>query len=288
MLDLNLVRPIIKMALDEDIGRGDITSEAIISLSSISKAEIASHEEGILAGVEIVKEVFRLLSPHHLIFHNSLKDGDLLNNGECILSFEADTLSILKGERVALNFLQRLSGIATLTRKFVDLTSPFGVKILDTRKTTPNLRVLEKYAVRVGSGFNHRFGLDNGILIKDNHIKILGGIKKAVEMARQNNHPFLKIEVEVNNISQVEEAMEADVDAIMLDNMSEEEIKKVVNEIRGQEKRILIEASGKVTLKNVASIAKTGVDLVSVGRITHSAPSLDINLKIVDSKRGRK
>jgi len=284
MLDLNLVRPIIKMALEEDIGRGDITSEAIIPPSSISKAKITSHEEGVLAGVEIAREVFRLLSPRRLIFNDSLRDGDLLNSGQCILNFEADTLAILKGERVALNFLQRLSGIATLTRKFVDLTLPFGVKILDTRKTTPNLRALEKYAVRVGGGFNHRFGLDNGILIKDNHIKILGGIKKAVEMARQNNHPFLKIEVEVNNISQVEEAMEADVDAIMLDNMSEEKIREVVNKIREEEKRILIEASGEVNLENVASIAKTGVDLISVGRITHSVPSLDINLKIVDGE----
>ncbi|MEA3485870.1 MAG: carboxylating nicotinate-nucleotide diphosphorylase, partial [Candidatus Aerophobetes bacterium] len=271
-MDLNLVKPVIKIALNEDIGRGDITSEAIISPFSISKAKIISHQKGVLAGVEVAKEVFRLLSPHQLIFNNSLRDGDLLDNDKCILSFETDTLAILKGERVALNFLQRLSGVATLTRKFVDLVSPFEAKILDTRKTTPGLRALEKYAVRVGGGFNHRFGLDNGILIKDNHIKILGGIKKTVEIARRNNHPFLKIEVEVNNIFQVEEAMEANVDAIMLDNMSEEEVREVVNKIREQEKRILIEASGGVTLRNVASIAKTGVDLISVGRITHSAP----------------
>jgi len=285
MLDLNLVRPIIQRALDEDIGRGDITSQAIISLispSSVSEAEIISHEEGILAGVEIAREVFRLLSPRRLIFNESLNDGDLLSEDKRIFSFEADTLVILKGERVALNFLQRLSGIATLARKFVDLVSPLGVKILDTRKTTPNLRALEKYAVRVGGGFNHRFGLDNGILIKDNHIKILGGIKKAVEMARQNNHPFLKVEVEVSDISQIEEAMESDVDAIMLDNMSEDEIGEVVRRIRRRKRKMLIEASGDVSLKNVESIAKTGVDLISVGRITHSAPSLDINLKIVE------
>jgi len=282
MLDLNLVRPIIQRALDEDIGRGDITSQAIISPSSVSEAEIISHEEGILAGVEIAREVFRLLSPRRLIFNESLNDGDLLSEDKRIFSFEADTLVILKGERVALNFLQRLSGIATLARKFVDLVSPLGVKILDTRKTTPNLRALEKYAVRVGGGFNHRFGLDNGILIKDNHIKILGGIKKAVEMARQNNHPFLKVEVEVSDISQIEEAMESDVDAIMLDNMSEDEIGEVVRRIRRRKRKMLIEASGDVSLKNVESIAKTGVDLISVGRITHSAPSLDINLKIVE------
>jgi len=282
MLDLNVVRPIIQKALDEDIGRGDITSQAIIPPSSISKAEIISHEEGVLAGVEIAKEVFRLLSPRHLTFTSSLKDGELLTEGRCILRFEADSLVILKGERVALNFLQRLSGIATLTRKFVDLVSPFGVRILDTRKTTPNLRILEKYAVRVGGGFNHRFGLDNGILIKDNHIRILGGIKKAVQMARRNNHPFLKVEVEVSDVSQVEEAIESDTDAIMLDNMSEEEMREVVNKIRRRKREILIEASGDVSLENVKDVASTGVDLISVGRITHSAPSLDINLKIVE------
>ncbi|MCD6082624.1 carboxylating nicotinate-nucleotide diphosphorylase [Candidatus Aerophobetes bacterium] len=282
MLDLNVVRPIIQKALDEDIGRGDITSQAIIPPSSISKAEIISHEEGVLAGVEIAKEVFRLLSPRHLTFTSSLKDGELLTEGRCILRFEADSLVILKGERVALNFLQRLSGIATLTRKFVDLVSPFGVRILDTRKTTPNLRILEKYAVRVGGGFNHRFGLDNGILIKDNHIRILGGIKKAVQMARRNNHPFLKVEVEVSDVSQVEEAIESDADAIMLDNMSEEEMREVVNKIRRRKREILIEASGDVSLENVKDVASTGVDLISVGRITHSAPSLDINLKIVE------
>ena len=282
MLDLNVVRPIIQKALDEDIGRGDITSQAIIPPSSISKAEIISHEEGVLAGVEIAKEVFRLLSPRHLTFTSSLKDGELLTEGRCILRFEADSLVILKGERVALNFLQRLSGIATLTRKFVDLVSPFGVRILDTRKTTPNLRILEKYAVRVGGGFNHRFGLDNGILIKDNHIRILGGIKKAVQMARRNNHPFLKVEVEVSDVSQVEEAIESDTDAIMLDNMSEEEMREVVNKIRRRKREVLIEASGDVSLENVKDVASTGVDLISVGRITHSAPSLDINLKIVE------
>ncbi len=284
MLDLNLVRPVIKGALDEDIGRGDITSQAIIPPSSISRAEIVAHEEGVLAGIEIAKEVFRLLSPRHLVFNNSLKDGDLLSDGKQIMSFEADTLAILKGERIALNFLQRLSGIATLTKKFVDLASPFGVKILDTRKTTPNLRALEKYAVRVGGGFNHRFGLDDGILIKDNHIKILGGIKRAVEMARRNNHPFLKIEVEVNNISQVKEAMESDVDAIMLDNMSEEAIREVVSKIRAQKRKTLIEASGDVNLKNVENIARTGVDLISVGRLTHSVKSLNINLKITSER----
>jgi len=282
MLDLNVVRPIIQKALDEDIGRGDITSQAIIPPSSISKAEIISHEEGVLAGVEIAKEVFRLLSPRHLTFTSSLKDGELLTEGRCILRFEADSLVILKGERVALNFLQRLSGIATLTRKFVDLVSPFGVRILDTRKTTPNLRILEKYAVRVGGGFNHRFGLDNGILIKDNHIRILGGIKKAVQMARRNNHPFLKVEVEVSDVSQVEEAIESDADAIMLDNMSEEEMREVVSKIRRRKREILIEASGDVSLENIKDVASTGVDLISVGRITHSAPSLDINLKIVE------
>jgi len=281
MLDLALIKPIIQSALEEDIGRGDITGEATISPSSYGGAGIIAEEEGILAGIEVAKEVFRLVSSGGVKFSCELKDKAILTKGKSILILETDTLSILEGERVALNFLSRLSGIATLTKKYVDLASPFGVKIFDTRKTTPNLRLLEKYAVRIGGGFNHRFALDSGILIKDNHIEICGGVKKAVEKARQKVSSFLKIEVEVSNLSELRETIEAGIDAIMLDNMKVEEIKEAVKLIREKSKEILIEASGGVTLENITDIASTGIDLVSVGRLTHSVKSLDMSLRVI-------
>ncbi len=281
MLDLALVRPLIQSALKEDIGRGDITSEAIISSPSRGKAEIVAEEEGILAGVELAKEVFRLVSWEKVEFSYSLKDRDILVKGEPILIVESETLNILKGERTALNFLSRLSGIATLTKKYVDLTHPFKVKILDTRKTTPNLRLLEKYAVKIGGGFNHRFALDDGILIKDNHIKASGGVKEAVARIRRSLSPFKKIEVEVDGLSQVEEALAAKADIIMLDNMSIEEIREAVKLIRESDKEALIEVSGGIDLANVVEIARTKVDLVSVGQLTHSARSLKMSLNLL-------
>lgn len=281
MLDLASIRPIIQSALEEDIGRGDITTEATISPSSCARAKIIAEEKGVLAGIEVAKEVFRLVSPGKIKFIRGLKDKALLTKGSSILILETDVLSILKGERVALNFLARLSGIATLTKKYVDLASPFGVKIFDTRKTTPNLRLLEKYAVRAGGGFNHRFGLDSGVLIKDNHIEVCGGVKEAVQRARRKVSPFLKIEVEAGNLSRVREALEVGVEAIMLDNVRIEEIRKAVRLIREKDRKTLIEASGEVTLENIADIAGTDVDLVSVGRLTHSAKNLSMSLQII-------
>ena len=278
-MHLSLVRLIIKRALDEDIGKGDITSEAIASPSIKRKARIIAKEEGILAGIEIAKETFRLLC-RRAKFTDLFKDGDYFKEKDCLLTIEADSLSLLMGERVALNFLQRLSGIATLTRKYVDLTAPYGVKILDTRKTTPNLRLLEKYAVRVGGGFNHRIGLDNGILIKDNHIKISGGINRAVKKVRQSVSPIVKIEVEVKTLDEIEEAIKAGVDIIMLDNFKEEGLRKAVEKIKKEAKNTLIEVSGRVKLSRVLEIAKTGVDLISVGELTHSAKSLDMSFEI--------
>jgi nicotinate-nucleotide pyrophosphorylase (carboxylating) len=283
MLDLALMRPLIQSALKEDIGRGDITSEAIISSTSCGKAEIVAEEKGILAGVELAKEVFRLVSWEKVEFSYSLKDRDILVKGEPILIIESGALNILKGERTALNFLSRLSGIATLTKKYVDLTHPFKIKILDTRKTTPNLRLLEKYAVKVGGGFNHRFALDDGILIKDNHIKACGGVKEAVARVRRSLSPFKKIEVEAARLSQVEEALAAKVDIIMLDNMSMEEIEEAVKLIRESNKGTLIEVSGGVNLESVIEIARTKVDLVSVGQLTHSARSLKMSLNLMES-----
>jgi len=280
-LDLSLIRPIIQSALGEDIGRGDITSQAIAPSSLTGKACIIAEEEGILAGIEVAKEVFRLTSGEKVEFISQLKDKDSLKEGLPVLILQTSALAILKGERVALNFLGRLSGIATLTKEYVDLASPFGVKILDTRKTTPNLRILEKYAVRMGGGLSHRFGLDSGILIKDNHIRICGSLKKAVERIRQAIPPFWKIEVEADGLSEVKEAVELGVEAIMLDNMGLKEIKKAVDLIRQQAKEIIIEASGGINLENVAEVAKSGVDLISVGSLTKAAKNLNMHLEIM-------
>ena len=280
-MDLSLIRPIIQSALREDIGRGDITSQAIAPSSLTGKACIIAEEEGILAGIEVAKEVFRLTSGEKVEFISQSKDKDSLKGGLPVLILQTSALAILKGERVALNFLGRLSGIATLTKEYVDLASPFGVKILDTRKTTPNLRVLEKYAVKIGDGLNHRFGLDSGILIKDNHIRICGSLKKAVERIRQAIPPFWKIEVEADGLSEVKEAVELGVEAIMLDNMGLKEIKKAVDLIRQQAKEIIIEASGGINLENVAEVAKSGVDLISVGSLTKAAKNLNMHLEIM-------
>ncbi len=280
-MDLSLIRPIIQSALKEDIGRGDITSQAIAPSSLTGKACIIAEEEGILAGIEVAKEVFRLTSGEKVEFMSELKDKDSLTGGLPVLILQTSALAILKGERVALNFLGRLSGIATLTREYVDLARPFGVKILDTRKTTPNLRVLEKYAVKIGGGLNHRFGLDSGILIKDNHIRICGSLKKAVERIRQAIPPFWKIEVEADGLSEAKEAVELGVEAIMLDNMGLKEIKKAVDLIRQQAKEIIIEASGGINLENVAEVAKSGVDLISVGSLTKAAKNLNMHLEIM-------
>jgi len=280
-LDLSLIRPIIQSALREDIGRGDITSQAIAPSSLTGKACIIAEEEGILAGIEVAKEVFRLTSGEKVEFISQLKDKDSLTGRLPVLILQTNLLAILKGERVALNFLGRLSGIATLTKEYVDLASPFGVKILDTRKTTPNLRILEKYAVKIGGGLNHRFGLDSGILIKDNHIRICGSLKKAVERIRQVIPPFWKIEVEADGLSEVQEAVELGVEAIMLDNMGLKEIKKAVDLIRQQAKEIIIEASGGINLENVAEVAKSGVDLISVGSLTKAAKNLNMHLEIM-------
>jgi nicotinate-nucleotide pyrophosphorylase (carboxylating) len=238
-------------------------------------------EEGLLAGVEVAKEVFRLTSSGRVKFTHWSEDGDLVGRNKAVLIMEGGASSILRGERVALNFLSRLSGIATLTRKYVDLVKDLKVRILDTRKTSPNLRVLEKYAVKIGGGLNHRFGLDDGILIKDNHIKICGGVGEAVERARKKLSPLLKIEVEVEDLAQLEEAIAAGADVIMLDNMEKGKMREAVSRIRYQQRHILIEASGGINLKNARDVAETGVDFISVGGLTHSAASLNFALEVM-------
>jgi len=270
-----LVREIIQLALKEDIGSGDITTEAVIEEDVEVNARLIAKEDFILAGLPIFKEVFKLLSPQ-IYFEDFYKDGDLVKKGNIISRIKGSASHILKGERVALNFLQRMSGIATITRKFVEKISYTDAKILDTRKTAPGNRILDKYAVRVGGGKNHRFGLFDGILIKDNHISILGSVREAIRLAKKNAPHTLKIEVEVENIDQLKEAIDEGADIVLLDNMDIDQIKEAVRIGKG---KVLIEVSGGINLENVKEIAEAGVDFISVGAITHSVKGVDISLE---------
>lgn len=279
-MQLCLIRKIITDALTEDIGEKDITTEAVVrSQSSSSKAVIVAKSKGVLAGIEVAKEVFRLLDPQ-VKFLEQKKDGGSFFPEDTLLELEASPGAILKGERTALNFLQRLSGIASLTQEFVRRASPHGVNILDTRKTTPTLRLVEKYAVKTGGGLNHRFNLGSGILIKDNHIKIAGDIKRAVKLIRKNVPGLYKTEVEVTNEKDLAEAIACRIDAIMLDNFNYPQLKSAIQLIRKKSSSTLIEVSGGINLDNVKDIARLKPDFISVGRITHSAPAVDMSLNI--------
>jgi nicotinate-nucleotide pyrophosphorylase (carboxylating) len=272
-----LIDKIIDNALAEDLGPGDLTTEALIDRSVKGKARLVAKEEIVLAGIEVFGRVFSRLDPE-IAVGCRFKDGDVVPSGRDIGVVEGSLQGILSGERIALNFLQHLSGIATLTRRYVDKTDPSKVRVIDTRKTTPGLRVLEKYAVRAGGGFNHRFGLFDGVLIKDNHIAAAGSISKAVEKIRANVPHTVKIEVEVDDLGGLEEAMRAGADAILLDNMSIGEMKEAVSRAGG---RVPLEASGGITLESIEAISQTGVNLISVGAITHSARSVDISLEMM-------
>jgi nicotinate-nucleotide pyrophosphorylase (carboxylating) len=278
-MDLPLyVKEHISRSLREDIVHGDITSLALIPENDVASATFIAKEDFVLCGLPVAREVFYTVNSSIRI-QMFATEGDRLEKGESIAKVTGSTRSLLAAERVALNYMQRLSGIATLTSKFVEAVEGLNVKILDTRKTTPGLRFLEKYAVKTGGGHNHRFGLYDGILIKDNHIKAAGGIKQAVEKAR-NSHRFLRIEVETETTYDVIEALDAQADIIMLDNMSVEKMHEAVEIAKG---KALLEASGNVTLKNVRSIAETGVDVISVGALTHSARAADISMKLGDA-----
>jgi nicotinate-nucleotide pyrophosphorylase (carboxylating) len=269
------VRHLIQASIEEDLGRGDVTTESTIAEHVISRARLITKQEVVLAGMKVFIEVYAALdSAVHI--KPSRKDGDLLIPGTAIAELEGPARSLLAGERVALNFLQRLCGIATLTRRYVDAVRGYNVEIVDTRKTTPGWRLLEKYAVRVGGGKNHRHDLGDGVLIKDNHIVAAGGIRLAVEMARRHSHHLLKVEVEVETLEQVEEALQAGAEVIMLDNMPPAMLAEGVKMIDG---RALVEASGGISLESVIDVARTGVDLISVGRLTHSAPAADIHVE---------
>lgn len=269
------IRLIIEQALSEDIGPGDVTTEATIPADSTSIAVMLAKQDLVVAGLGVSREVFHHLD-ENITFTAPVKDGDRIKAGTEIAKLSGNTRALLSGERVALNLLQHMCGIATLTAKYVEKVSGTKAQILDTRKTLPGLRRLEKYAVSMGGGKNHRIGLYDMILIKDNHIKAAGSITKAVERARKKASQ-LKIEAETGNLDEVREALDANVDIIMLDNMRPETMREAVSMIKG---RALVEASGNVTLETVRAIAETGVDFISSGSLTHSAPAADISMKI--------
>ena len=269
---------LIEAALQEDMPSGDITSENIISTDSISRALIVAKEEGVLAGIYVAERVLKKIDPAVSIeIHR--KDGQRLKRGDRIAALKGSAISLLKGERTALNFLQRMSGIATTTDKYVKALRGAKTKILDTRKTTPGLRSLEKYAVRMGGGTNHRFNLSDMVMIKDNHIKIVGSITEAVMLARKKVKPGIKIEVETTNIEEAEEALKCGADIVMLDNMSLDRMKEVVKLLNG---KVQLEVSGNINLSRAAKIAELGVDFISVGALTHSYKSLDISMEFID------
>lgn len=265
---------IIKAALREDIHTGDITTQAVMLGARTMTARLVAKEDLILAGIEVSARVFQLVD-HRVRFDVQLQDGVRIDKGSVIARITGDAVSLLQAERVALNFLQRLCGIATLTARYAEAVKGTKARIVDTRKTTPGLRVLEKYAVRIGGGINHRTGLYDGVLIKENHIAAAGGITIAVERARRYIPHTLKVEVEVETLDQVKEAVSAGADIIMLDNMDTETMREAVSIIDG---RALVEASGGVNLDTVAAIAATGVDIISVGALTHSPKAMDISM----------
>lgn len=266
---------LIQQALEEDIGFEDVTTNAVMREYKKGIVKLVCKQDGIICGLNVFERAFKLLDENTTV-EIFVKDGDEVKKGQRLAIVSGDIRVLLSGERVALNYLQRMSGVATYTHSVAKLLEGCKTKLLDTRKTTPNMRVFEKYAVRVGGGNNHRYNLSDGVLIKDNHIGAAGGVKRAVELAREYAPFVRKIEVEVENLDMCKEALEAGADIIMLDNMSPEDMKKAVEMIGG---RAITECSGNVTLKNIERIKGTGVDYVSSGALTHSAPILDLSLK---------
>ncbi len=265
---------IVHAALAEDIGAGDVTTEATVPVDAVGEAELLVKEPGVVCGLRVAEATFRALDPD-VRFEALVGDGEVVEPPVVVARVTGSERAILTGERVALNFVARLSSIATLTRRYVDAVDGTGTAVLDTRKTTPGLRALEKHAVAAGGGKNHRFGLDDAVLIKDNHLRAAGSLSAAVELVRASTD--LPVEVECETLAQVAEALEIGVDAILLDNMTLAELREAVALTRG---RARLEASGGVTLETVRAIAETGVDEISVGALTHSARSLDVSLEL--------
>ena len=266
---------LIRMALQEDITSEDVSTNAVMRSAVKGTVDLIAKEDGIIAGLDVYARVFQILDEKTEISFN-FKDGEAVKKGDLLGTVTGDIRVLLSGERVALNYLQRMSGIATYTNGVAKLLAGTKTKLLDTRKTSPNNRIFEKYAVRIGGGNNHRYNLTDGVLLKDNHIGAAGGVKQAVTMAKEYAPFVRKIEVEVENLSMVREAVEAGADIIMLDNMSHEDMREAMNIIGG---KALVEVSGNVTKENIAKITDLGVDFVSSGALTHSAPIMDISLK---------
>jgi len=269
---------IIEAALREDMPEGDITSESIIPAAAVSEAVFLAKEDGVLAGLPVARRVFERIDPA-VEFSERLEDGAAFNKSDILARLKGPTVALLKGERTALNFLQRLSGVATAARRFVDAVAGTKAKILDTRKTTPGLRLLEKYAVKMGGGTNHRLSLSDMVLIKDNHLRHVGSVAEAVRRARAAVKPGIRIEVEASDLAQVRDALAAGADMIMLDNMLIETMREAVTIVAG---RVPLEASGTVSLERVRAVAETGVDFISVGALTHSARAVDISLEFLN------
>ena len=285
---LSHIRQIVKAALEEDIGFGDLTSNVLFAPGMSTQAQIVAKEAMVVAGLAVAQEVFRQIDGSlQLTFHQ--RDGAWVKANTQLLTITGNALSLLQGERVALNFIQRLSGISSLTRQFCQAVREHSVKIADTRKTTPGLRSLEKWAVRLGGGSNHRFSLHDGILIKDNHLMVLAANKiplsQACRVAKDQAPHGLRISVEVESLAQVREALQGKADIILLDNMSSTKIQQAVKIIKGQ---ALVEVSGGITLENIRDMANTGVDIISIGALTHSAPAMDLSLEIIPSVPQRK
>jgi nicotinate-nucleotide pyrophosphorylase (carboxylating) len=277
MLNPLLVEDAVRAALLEDLGRaGDITTNATIPAARQARAVIAARQPGIVAGLDLAKAAFRLLDPA-LSFETRIADGAAVTSGAILATIEGPARALLSAERVALNFLGRLSGIATLTSRYVAAVAHTKARIVCTRKTTPGLRTFEKYAVLCGGGFNHRFGLDDAILIKDNHIAVAGGIIPALRTVKAAIGHLVKIEIEVDTLDQLDEVLTEGADVVLLDNMTPARLREAVARVKG---RLLTEASGGVTLETVAAIAESGVDMISVGALTHSAKVLDVGLDI--------
>jgi nicotinate-nucleotide pyrophosphorylase (carboxylating) len=268
------IQRIIQAALEEDLGLGDITTEGTVAAGTIARAELVAKEDFVLAGLDVAGQVFQTVDPL-VAFEKLREDGHRVRKGEVIAWLRGSAASLLMAERVALNLLQRMSGIASLTSRYVEAVAGTGAAIVDTRKTVPGLRVLDKYSVRMGGGRNHRIGLFDGVLIKENHVAAAGGIAAAIERARLRVPHTLKIEIETRNLDEVDQALAAKADIIMLDNMTLAEMRQAVERIAG---RALVEASGGVNLETVADIAATGVDLISVGALTHSVKAADISM----------
>lgn len=270
------VDEIIMNGLKEDINNIDITTDNLIDDESISKAYMIAKENGVIAGLSVAKRVFQIIDNEAYVTFN-VEDGHEVKKGTKIAHIKGKTKAILKGERLALNLLQRMSGIASISRKYSEIVKDYNVRIVDTRKTTPGLRILEKYAVRMGGCYNHRYNLSDAVMIKDNHIKAAGGIKEAVFKIKDIIPHTVKVEVEVESIEALEEAIKAGADIVMLDNMEPNQMKKAV-EVAAS--KVILEASGDITMNTLIDVAKTGVDVISVGALTHSVKAMDISLNI--------